>query len=44
MRNNIKNLIDKNKFLGQFNTEEEAHQARLKAEQKYFGEYAPQEV
>lgn len=34
----------KNKFLGQFNTEEEAHQARLKAEQKYFGEYAPQEV
>ena len=34
----------KNKFLGQFNTEIEAYQARLEAEKKYFGEYAPQEV
>ena len=33
----------KNKFLGQYKTEEEAYQARLEAEKKYFGEYAPQE-
>ena len=34
----------KNKHLGLYNTEEEAYQARLNAEKKYFGEYAPQEV